>query len=238
MRVGRNQARPKNWLEVIEKLGPWAPLVIIPWLLYRFKAWDLNTLLRDRFLQRLVVASVIFLIIYYSGFFYWRHNRGLPKRFEDGAIGILIAELPHQADRNGQLIYERALRQAFDAAPQLTRRASIQLIRRPLPEGDQVAHQEAMELGDRLNAWYVVRSIPRPLPASTTWRRSTTSKGVTTRPSRSTNAPSPSGRKRWGPSIPIPLPASTTWRRSTTNKGATRRPGPFVSAPSAYSKKR
>ncbi len=196
MRVGRNQARPKNWLEVIEKLGPWAPLVIIPWLLYRFKAWDLNTLLRDRFLQRLVVASVIFLIIYYSGFFYWRHNRGLPERFEDGAIGILIAELPHQADRNGQLIYERALRQAFDAARQLTRRASIQLIRRPLPEGDQAAHQEVMELGDRLNAWYVVRSIPRPLPASTTWRRSTTNKGATRRPGPFVSAPSAYSKKR------------------------------------------
>ena len=153
---------PKDWLEFFITLGPWAPLVLVPWLLWKLRDWNFDRLrqqLRSRSLRRVIATSAIVLTLYYGGLFYLHYNRGLPDRFEDGDIGILIAELPHQADRNGQLMYERALRQAFDAAPLLTRRASIQLIRRPLPEGDQAAHEEALDLGESLNAWYVVRPI-------------------------------------------------------------------------------
>jgi tetratricopeptide (TPR) repeat protein len=153
---------PKDWLEFFITLGPWAPLVLIPWLLWKLRDWNFDRLrqqLRSRSLRGVIAISAIVLTLYYGGWFYLHYNHGLPERFEDGSIGILIAELPHQVDRNGQLIYERALREAFDAAPLLTRRVSIQLIGRPLPEGDQAAHEEALDLGESLNAWYVVRPI-------------------------------------------------------------------------------
>ena len=153
---------PKDWQEFFITLGPWAPLVLVLWLLWELRGWNFDRLrqrVRGWSLRRVSAISAIVLTLYYGGLFYLDYNRGLPDPFEDGSIGILIAELPHQADRNGQLMYERALREAFDAAPLLTRRASIQLIRRPLPQGDQAAHEEALDLGESLNAWYVVRPI-------------------------------------------------------------------------------
>jgi Tfp pilus assembly protein PilF len=43
---------------------------------------------------------------------------------------------------------------------------------------------------------------PTPLPASTTWRCSTTTRATTGKPSRCTSAPSRSAKKRWGPTTP------------------------------------
>ena len=60
--------------------------------------------------------------------------------------------------------------------------------------------------------------------ASTTWPCSTMPRDAMGRPSHSTSALWPSGRKRWGLSTQMWPPASTAWRRSTTPKDTMRRP--------------
>ena len=62
-------------------------------------------------------------------------------------------------------------------------------------------------------------TTPTSPPASTTWRRCTTPRAATPRPSRSIKRAWRSARRRSAPTTPTSPPASTTWRRCTAAQG-------------------
>ena len=150
---------PKDWLEFFIKLGPWAALVLVPWLLWKVRNWNFNRLrqqLRSRSLRRVIATSAIVLTVYSGGWFYLHYNRGLPERFEDGVIGILIAPVSSPQE---QQLYQQTIRTALREAPELDHKVAVALLKRKLPHDEEEAHQTALELGRRVNAAFVLRAI-------------------------------------------------------------------------------
>ena len=150
---------PKDWLEFFIKLGPWAPLVLVPWLLWKLRDWNFDRLrqrLRSRSLQHVIASSAIVLTLYYGGLFYLYYNRGLPDRFEDGVIGILIAPVSSPQE---QQLYQQTIRTTLREAPELDQKVAVALLERELPQDEEEAHQTALELGRRVNAAFVLRAI-------------------------------------------------------------------------------
>ena len=150
---------PKDWLEFFIKLGPWAPLVLVPWLLWKLRDWNFDRLrqrLRSRSLQHVIASSAIVLTLYYGGLFYLYYNRGLPYRFEDGVIGILIAPVSSPQE---QQLYQQTIRTTLREAPELDQKVAVALLERELPQDEEEAHQTALELGRRVNAAFVLRAI-------------------------------------------------------------------------------
>lgn len=75
----------KDSLEFFMTLGPWwAPLALVPWLLWKLRGWNFDLLrqqLRSRSLRRVIATSAIVLTLYYGVLFYLHYNRWLPERF-------------------------------------------------------------------------------------------------------------------------------------------------------------
>ena len=93
---------------------------------------------------------------------------------------------------------------------------------------------ERHRLISRRSSW-----IPRPLLSFSLKRLATLAIAPNiSKPSRSTSAPSPSARKRWGLTTQTPPPSSITWRSSIALKAGMNRPSRSISAPSPSSRKR
>ncbi len=84
---------------------------------------------------------------------------GLPYAFARGEIGILVAEVPDQENREQQTAYENALRLEIKSSnsEQLRRLVKVRLIERPLPPDDDAQQAEALKIGHWLRASFVLR---------------------------------------------------------------------------------
>ncbi len=152
----------KDLLEFGPRLGQWAPLVAglwLLWLIWKRPDWSSEGL-RQRVLNwsiwHRIVASAIVLTLYYGGWVYLHYNRGLPERFEEGVIGILIAPVSSLQE---QQLYQQRIQAALSTAPELDRKVAVALLERGLPQDEEEAHQTALELGRRVNAAFVLRAI-------------------------------------------------------------------------------
>jgi Flp pilus assembly protein TadD len=106
----------------------------------------------------LAVWVVVAFVLSIIGFLFYRYW-GLPLRpFADDEIGILVAEVPDQTNREQQTAYQTAIIRRVQTNEQLRERVKVKLIERPLrPDADD-QQAEAVNIGRRLGAAFV----PRP----------------------------------------------------------------------------
>jgi hypothetical protein len=82
---------------------------------------------------------------------------GLPHPFATGQIGILVAEVPDQDNREQQTAYQTAILRQVHKNEQLREVVKIRLIERPLPPDADAQQAEALKIGRRLRASFVLR---------------------------------------------------------------------------------
>ncbi len=95
-------------------------------------------------------ASVVIGWLFYR---YW----GLPPAFTDDQIGILVAEVPDQTNRQQQNAYQNALRDRIQHNEKLRKVVKVRLIERPLPLDADAQQAEAVKIGRWLRAAFVLR---------------------------------------------------------------------------------
>jgi hypothetical protein len=99
------------------------------------------------------IVALVLSIVGVLGYRYW----GLPSPFADDDIGILVAEVPDQTNREQQTAYQTAILRRVQSNEQLRERVKVKLITRPLlPDADD-QQAEAVKIGRRLRAAFVVR---------------------------------------------------------------------------------
>jgi len=88
--------------------------------------------------------------------FYYRYGN-LPSSFQNGEVGILIAEVPDEPNLARQRAYELAIRDRFQKSARLKDIAKVRMLTRPLPVDLQDQQIEAVKIGRWLNASFVLR---------------------------------------------------------------------------------
>jgi tetratricopeptide (TPR) repeat protein len=97
----------------------------------------------------------------WGSFTYWYVNyAGIPDGFAADQIGILVAQIPE--DKNGahQQTYAQAIREIVKESPELSASVSVRLLDRPLTSDPDKQQEQALALGRRLHAAFVLRAIP------------------------------------------------------------------------------
>jgi hypothetical protein len=77
---------------------------------------------------------------------------GLPHAFAKNEVGILIAEVPDQTNREQQTAYQNAIGDRIEETETLRGVAKVSLIERPLPFGLMEQQAEALKIGRWLGA--------------------------------------------------------------------------------------
>jgi len=157
-------SRLDDFFSLARGLGPeWGPLALPIFLL----SWRIRYLWRDKgargwalpldgWVLGLSLASGIFFPIYH----YWFDNHWhLPPPFSQGDIGILIAEVPGDTDRQLQSAYANAIRAITAKTPELEGIVKVRLITRSLSPDPEEQHVEATRIGRRLHASFVLRAF-------------------------------------------------------------------------------
>jgi tetratricopeptide (TPR) repeat protein len=130
--------------------------VIFAYLRYKY-LWDYRGKRRFDLWRSVIVASaavaLVLSLIGWLAYRYW----GLPPSFADDQIGILVAEVPDQPNREQQLAYQNALRLRVQSIPELRDIVKVRLIRRPLPPDAEAQQAEAVKIGRWLRAAFVLR---------------------------------------------------------------------------------
>jgi hypothetical protein len=82
---------------------------------------------------------------------------GLPPAFAKDEIGILVAEVPDQPNREQQTAYQNAIIDRIRSIQQLRDVVKVRLIERPLPFDLLEQQTEALKIGLWLGATFVLR---------------------------------------------------------------------------------
>jgi tetratricopeptide (TPR) repeat protein len=82
---------------------------------------------------------------------------GLPRPFEAGEIGILIAEVRGDKQHDKQIAYQAAILNAIETTTELREVAKVRLLQRFLPADLEEQHTEAIRLGKLLHATFVLQ---------------------------------------------------------------------------------
>ena len=132
-----------------------AATLIVVFSFYRWKYLPASGLRPWRPLLAVFVSVALVLSI--AGFSYYRYW-GLPLRpFADNDIGILVAEVPDQNNREQQTAYQTAILRRVQKDDQLREWVKVKLIERPLlPDADDQQAQ-AVKIGQRLGAAFIIR---------------------------------------------------------------------------------
>jgi len=129
------------WLYANSKY-PWTlgrPEFIRRWTLEFAKAW----------LAVVLVLAVDAWLIY--------RYMGLPPAFAKDEIGILVAEVPDQPNREQEAAYQNAIIDRIRSTQQLRDVVKVRLIERPLPFDLMEQQAEALKIGRWLGASFVLR---------------------------------------------------------------------------------
>ena len=98
------------------------------------------------------------LIVLAGGYHTWKYRFwGIPSKFSNGEIGILVAEVPNDPDRQKQDAYAQAIRALAEASQDLKDVISVRLIQRPLSEDPERQQAEALRIGRWTHATFVLR---------------------------------------------------------------------------------
>ena len=105
------------------------------------------------------MACVVALAVYYPSYYFgFQRNRGLPASFAENDIGILVGEIPGDEHRRQQQTYAQEILALIQKESDLAGKVKVRLLQRAL--GVDREHEEAMEIGQRLRAAFVLRAIP------------------------------------------------------------------------------
>jgi len=148
-------------IRLIREFGPiWGPPVLVVSVLYWRVQYRWNQGARDgqlwldKYLWITFVCGVILLASWERYYYrYW----GLPEPFTTGEVGILIAEVPGDQNREQQTAYQAAIIQLIRASPELKNIVKVRLLERLLPPDLERQHAEAVKLGRWLHAAFVLR---------------------------------------------------------------------------------
>ena len=146
-------------INLIRELGyDWGPAAVgllLLWALIRYR-WKKGHRGPKLLFNGPVLGTCAVIVIGVSLFY--RHW-GLPQAFAPGEIGILVAEIPGDDNRQQQNTYAHAIRQLVAETPDLADKVKVRLIERPLPSGPDAQHSASLALGNRLGATFVLRAI-------------------------------------------------------------------------------
>ena len=133
-------------------LGPVTICFLVLWYFIIRPRWKRTrdtprALLTDKAVILPFVLCVIGLSIYCSLYYLLYHRYvGLPPPFENSQIGILIAEIPGDTNREKQQSYAQAIRLIAVATPDLSSIVQVRLLERLLPSDSDLQHAQAIEL--------------------------------------------------------------------------------------------
>ena len=111
---------------------------------------------RDLWLPVTAIYLASVLVLSPLGWVFYRYW-GLPPAFAKNEIGILVAEVSSQTDREQQIAYQNSLRDRIRKSDELRSFVKVRLIQRPLPPDSEAQQIEALRIGHWLGASYVLR---------------------------------------------------------------------------------
>jgi tetratricopeptide (TPR) repeat protein len=142
----------------IQHYGPDGLLLAITVFLlwYRFKPAGYTV--RERFVRSNFGYLLSALIMFAIGYHGWKYRFwGIPSSFSHGEIGILVAEVPNDQERQKQDAYAQAIRALAESSPDLKDVISARLIQRPLSKDPERQQAEALRIGRWTHATFVLR---------------------------------------------------------------------------------
>ena len=104
-----------------------------------------------------LAASVSVAFVLSIAFFLFHRYWGLPATFTDDQIGILVAEVPDQTNREQQQAYQNALHLCVQKNQELQEVVKVRLLLRPLPPDAEAQQAEAVKIGRWLRAAFILR---------------------------------------------------------------------------------
>ena len=148
-------------VRLIKELGPvWGPpvgLVFLAcwWLKHRSDTGHHGVgLIVDHWVP---LAFLVAIVVLAGWEYYYYRYWGVPSAFGKGEIGILITELPGDANRQQQAAYAREIYALVQKTPDLAAVVKVKMLRRALPSDPQEQHAEALKWGRRVKAKFVLR---------------------------------------------------------------------------------
>lgn len=148
-------------MHLIREFGPvWGPILAAAFLSYYTLHYKWARGLRNSrlFLNKLVILTVCASVGVLALYFFYRYRYlGLPERFKSDEIGILVAEVPGDRQRQAQIAYVLAIQEAADKVPELRDLVKVRLLDRPLSPDPVKQSDEAAQIGRWLGAEFVVR---------------------------------------------------------------------------------
>jgi tetratricopeptide (TPR) repeat protein len=153
-----------NWLEFAYKHPAFLPVLILigaGWILWIFGQllWNRGRRGFRRFvLPFLAIGALIALPAALVADHYYLY-RGLPTAFEASEVGILIAEVPGDRESEWQSKYARAIQEHVSRNPQVRDFVRVRLLERMLPADPEQQQAEALKIGRRLHASFVLRPL-------------------------------------------------------------------------------
>jgi hypothetical protein len=118
---------------------------------------------------------VIWLLIFSATTWFFYRYYHLPDAFAENEIGILIAEVPDQQNREQQTAYQNAIMDRIAHNETLAGSVRVRLIERPLPPDAEAQQLEALKIGRWLGAAFVLRpfivgNVQEPMLTVVNWR--------------------------------------------------------------------
>jgi tetratricopeptide (TPR) repeat protein len=157
---------PTELIRLVRELGPvWGVTLVCTLLLFslaqhRWTSAGIEGLVSDPLMRIAVCVFIIgvplYLLTYYFGF---ARRFGLPAPFRQGEVGVIVAQIPGDIDHRLQQTYAQAIRAFNVVDSEVSDSIKIRLLERPLPDDPDRQHQEALRLGRRLRASFVLRAI-------------------------------------------------------------------------------
>jgi tetratricopeptide (TPR) repeat protein len=115
-----------------------------------WKLFSSRAFLTATFFAVAIECSLTFLYVNYFG---------IPDTFTADQVGVLVAQIPGDKDGIHQRTYAQAIRELVKRSPELSS-VSVRLLERPLSSDPDKQQAEALALGHRLHAAFVLRAIP------------------------------------------------------------------------------
>jgi tetratricopeptide (TPR) repeat protein len=107
-----------------------------------------------------LIAFVVAVIIECAFTFWYVKFFGIPSPFAEDQIGILVAQIPSDKNSTHQQTYAQAIREIVKESPELSSHVSVRMLDRPLSSDPDKQQEQALALGHRLHATFVLRAIP------------------------------------------------------------------------------
>ena len=142
------EAGPRYW-PLLVVLALCAGVIRYRWQLgYR----DLSEFATDPFLWGVAIVGSLCAWIY-------KQRYGLPPPFAPGEVGILVVSIPGDERHAQQNSYVGAIRSLVNGDASLRDVVKVKPLSRELPSDAEEQHEEALRLGRRLGASFVIRPV-------------------------------------------------------------------------------